>query len=78
MASSLHGLGVPKEIFSDTSLLSLADAKGQFISKGLFGILNSSKKQMKEFDLTTIIPQVDLFSFVFWKYLEHTKKTFRN
>jgi hypothetical protein len=29
--------------------------KGQLISKGLFGILNSSKKQIKRLDLTTII-----------------------
>ena len=27
--------------------------KGQLISKGLFGILNSSKKRTKKFDLTT-------------------------
>ena len=29
--------------------------KGQLISKGPFGILNSSKKQIKRLDLTTII-----------------------
>ena len=39
--------------------------KGQLISKGLFGILNSSKKRTKKFDLTTMTPQVDLFSFVY-------------
>ena len=53
-------------------------AKGQLISKGLFGILNSSKKRTKRFDLTTMIPQVDLFSFVFLEEFEDTKKTFRN
>ena len=41
--------------------------KGQLISKGLFGILNSSKKQTKTFDFTTMI---DLFKFVFWKNLK--------
>ena len=44
--------------------------KGQLISKGLFGILNSSKKRTKKFDLITMIPQVDLFSFGFWKNLK--------
>ena len=48
--------------------------KGQLISKGLFGILNSSKKRMKKFDLTTMIPQVDLFLFVFWKNLKTPKR----
>ena len=44
--------------------------KGQLISKGLFGILNSSKKRTKKFDLTTMILQLELFSFVFWKILD--------
>ena len=52
--------------------------KGQLISKGLFGILNSTKKRTKKFDFTTMIPQVDLFSFVFLEEFEDTKKTFRN
>ena len=51
-------------------------AKGQLISKGLFAILNSSKKQTKKFDLTTMIHQVDLFSFVFWKNLKIPKRLF--
>ena len=37
------------------------------LTKGLFGILNSSKKRVKKFDLTTMVPQVKLFLFVFWK-----------
>ena len=49
---------------------------GQLISKGLFGILNSSKKGTKKFNLTTRIPQVDLFSFVFWKNLKTSKRHF--
>ena len=36
-------------------------AKGQLISKGFFAILNSSKKRTKQFNLTTMIPQVNLF-----------------
>ena len=39
--------------------------KGQLISKCLFGVFNSSKKRTKHFDLTTMIPQVELFSFIF-------------
>ena len=52
-------------------------AKGQLISKCLFVVLNSSKKRTKKFDLTTVIPQVELFSFNFWK-IEDTKNTFQN
>ena len=47
--------------------------KGQLISKGLFGILNSSKKRTKKFDVTTMIHQVEL---VFLR-IEDTKNTFR-
>ena len=36
------------------------------------------KKQTNEFDFTTMIPQVDLFSFVFLEEIEETKKTFQN
>ena len=43
---------------------------GQLISKGLFGILNSYKKRKKKFDLTTMILQVDLFSFIFGRHFE--------
>ena len=32
----------------------IAMPKGQLISKGLFGILNSSKKRTKKFELTTM------------------------
>ena len=49
--------------------------KGQLISKGLFGILNSSKKGTKKFDFTTMIPQVDLFLFI-WKKLKTPKRHF--
>ena len=48
-------------------------SKGLLISKGLFGILNSPKKRTKKFDFTSMIPQVDLFSFVFWEKLKTSK-----
>ena len=48
--------------------------KGQLISKGLFGIISSSTKQ--KFDSNTMMPQVKLFSFLFWKYWRHTKRHF--
>ena len=54
----------------------LRPCKGQLISKGLFGILNSHKKRTKKFDFTTMIPQVDLFSFVFWEKLKTPKRHF--
>ena len=47
--------------------------KGQLISKCFFGIFNSSKKRTKKFDLTTLIPQVELFLFVFGR-IQNTKK----
>ena len=45
----------------------LRDVKGQVIPKCLFGIFNSSKKQKNKINQTTILPQVELFSFIFWK-----------
>ena len=52
-------------------------AKGQLISKYLFGIFNSPKKQTKKFDFTTMVPQVELFSFVFWENWRHLKRHFK-
>ena len=43
--------------------------KGQLISKGLFGILNSSKEQTKKIDLTTMI------TLVFVRFLEEFEDT---
>ena len=51
----------------------MVSLKGQLISKGLFAILNSSKKRTKKIDFTTMIPQMELFSFVFWKVSKHQK-----
>ena len=48
-------------------------AKGQLISKGLFGILNSSKNRTQKFDLTTVIPQLDWFSLDFGRIWRHQK-----
>ena len=53
-------------------------SKGQLILKGVLMSLISSKKRTKEFDFTTMIPQIDLFSFVFWRKSKTPKKTFRN
>ena len=52
-----------RRIFSQKNML----AKGQLISKCLFGIFNSLNKQTKKLDFTTMVPQVELFSFVFWE-----------
>ena len=48
--------------------------KGQIISKANYGILNSSKKRTIKFYFTSMIPQVDLFSFVFWRKLKTPKR----
>ena len=37
---------------------------------------NSINKRTNEFDFTTMIPQVNLFSFVFWKKLKTPKRHF--
>ena len=47
--------------------------KGQLISKCLFGIFNSTKKRTKKTYLSTMVPQVELFSFVFSKNWRHQK-----
>ena len=48
-------------------------SKGQLISKGVLMSLLSSKKRTKEFNFTTMIPQIDLFSFVFGGNRRHQK-----
>ena len=59
-----------------TNLFSMKSTKGQMISKGFLVASISSKKQTKEFDFTTMIPQVDLFSFVFWRKSKTPKNHF--
>ena len=50
--------------------------KGQLISKWFFGSSISSKKRTSKFDFATMKPQVDLFSFVFWRKLKTPKGHF--
>ena len=50
--------------------------KGQVISKGFLMSLISSKKRTKKFDFTSMIPQVDLFSFIFRKKFKTPKRHF--
>ena len=52
-------------------------SKGQLISKSLFGIFNSPKKRTKKFGFKNMVPQVKLFSFVFWENWKHTKIHFK-
>ena len=47
--------------------------KGQSISKCLFGIFNSLKKQTIRFNFTTMVPQVELFCSFFWENWRHQK-----
>ena len=66
-----HSIDEPKK--KNTCDLSF---KGQLILKCLFGIFNSPKKLTKKFDFTTMVPQVELFSFVFWENWRHQKNYF--
>ena len=54
--------------------------KCQLISKCLFGVFNfliKNERKPSTLLLWTMVPQVELFSFVFGR-IEDTKKTFRN
>ena len=50
--------------------------KGQIISKWFLVSLISYNKWTKEFNFTTMIPQVDLFLFVFWRKSKSPKNHF--
>ena len=50
--------------------------KGQIISQANYGILKPSKKTTNKFNFTTMIPQVDLLLFVFWRKLKTLKRHF--
>ena len=52
------------------------NTKGQIISNSNYGMLNSPKKRTNKFDFTTMIPQVNLFSFVFLRKLKTPKRHF--
>ena len=51
-------------------------SKGQTKLKRFFQADISSKKRTNEFYFTTMKPQVDLFSFVFWRKLKTPKRHF--
>ena len=57
-----------------TRIYGLLRTKGQLFSKCLFGVFNSSKKTNKKFNLTTMVSQVELFLFVFWKNWRYLPK----
>ena len=64
---------ITPKLFNETTV------KGQKMSKWFFSSrCFLQKKQTKEFNFTTMKPQVDLFLFVFLEEIEDTKKTFRN
>ena len=47
--------------------------KGQLISKWFFGVIDFLQRTNKRIRLFTMTPQVDLFSFVFWRKLATPK-----
>ena len=53
------------------------DNKGQLVSKANYQAVNFSKKRTNEFDFTTMIPEDNLFLFVFWKKLKTPKRHFQ-
>ena len=62
-----HTWWPPEHYLVNVLLFSTKLFKGQLISKWFFCSSISYKKQTNEFDFTTMIHQVDLFSFVFWR-----------
>ena len=64
---------IPKKLYCKSEIDTL---QVSWFLKVVFGILHSSKKRTKKFDLTTMIPQVDLFLFIFWKNLKAPKRHF--
>ena len=53
-----------------------SEVKGQTKSKRFFQADVSSKKRTNEFYFNTKKPQIDMFSFVFWRKLKTTKRHF--
>ena len=51
--------------------------KGQIISECFFVSSSSSRKRTKKFDFATMIPQVDLLSFDFWRKSKTPKNHFK-
>ena len=64
-----------KQLFVNTRNV-VANPKGQLISECLFDIFNSPKKRTNKFDFTTMVPQVELFLFVFLGELKSPKRHF--
>ena len=56
----------------------LSKTKGHLIPKGLFGIVDSTKKRTKKIELSNMIPHGRLVFFRFLEEFEDTKKAFRN
>ena len=65
-----------RDDFNNFDSTVLHSNKGQLISKGLFVILNSPKKQTKKFDFTTIQYLRSPFFFFFWEKLKTPKRHF--
>ena len=71
-------LSPPIQNSNEGSLIptSITYAKGQTKSKRFFQVDVSLKKPTKEFYFTIMKPQVDSFSFVFWRKLKTRKRHF--
>ena len=63
------------ETYNNLNRIIFENTKGQLVSKWFLVSSISSKKRTKEFDFT-MIPQVDLFSFVFWRKSKTPKNHF--
>ena len=54
-------------LYVRTMILNTELAKGQLISKWFFDVINFLKKRTNEFHFTSMVPRVNLFSFIFWR-----------
>ena len=60
------------EIFSEGAFLMVRKSRNDFFRADV-----SSKKRMNEFDFnSTMVPQVDLLLFVFWRKLKRPRRHF--
>ena len=72
--TAVHIVAIASRVLEPTPKVLIS--KGQITSKGFLMSLISSKKPTEEFDFTTMIPQVDLFSIIFWKKSKTSKNLF--
>ena len=75
-----HEINLEKVILAKQFLAKMIEdivIKGQTKSKRFFQANVSSKKRTKEFYFTTMKPQVNLFSFIFWRKLKTPKRHFK-